>query len=365
MSVNTAPQKRDRLVSLREKLLPTEYTPWVKTMAYAVVLANIFLIVSGGIVRLTGSGLGCDTWPRCTTEGSWTTTPEMGIHGIVEFGNRMLTFVLMAVTVLAFLSIVRIVLPHARGFKDVFPLLFTGLRSAQNRYSDIFNLSLLLLWGIPLQAIVGGISVWLKLNPWMITAHFYLTGIMIGIAAIYLNRVLRYFEKTSSASERVLEETLPAQSKEMRILGWIGLALVAYLVFMGTVVTGTGPHAGDPQAHRHAFNPVIVTRMHSLGVWAYCATVIFVLLLQRKNNWPVSLKKGITLVLLVLVYQAVVGYTQYFNGLPIWLVELHLLGSGLFIWAAVSLIEKQLVIGSASERQKTARRIYQAPVISR
>lgn len=347
-----------------EKFLPTEYTPWVKTMAYAVVLANIFLIVSGGIVRLTGSGLGCDTWPRCsTTEGTWTTTPEMGIHGLVEFGNRMLTFVLMAVTVLAFLAVLRIVMPQLSNFGELFPKLFTGLRSREYKYADLFNLTLLLLWGIPLQAVVGGISVHLKLNPWMITAHFYLTGIMIGISAIYLNRVLRYFEKTSSASERVLEENLPLGASVMRILGWMGLILVAYLVFMGTIVTGTGPHAGDPEAHRHAFHPIVVTRLHSGGVWLYCAIVLLLFVLVRKNNWPPSLKKGINLVLLMLTYQGIVGYTQYFNGLPIWLVELHLLGSGLFVWASISLIEKQIVLSSLKQRVKVAERIYEAPVV--
>ena len=132
---------------------------------------------------------------------------------------------------------------------------------------------------------------------------------------------------------------------------------------MGTIVTGTGPHAGDPEAHRHAFHPIVVTRLHSGGVWLYCAIVLLLFVLVRKNNWPPSLKKGINLVLLMLTYQGIVGYTQYFNGLPIWLVELHLLGSGLFVWASISLIEKQIVLSSLKQRVKVAERIYEAPVV--
>lgn len=345
------------LESLRTRLLPTRYTSWVKSMAYSVVITNIILIISGGIVRLTGSGLGCDTWPRCTSDGSWTTTPEAGIHGIVEFGNRMLTFVLMAVTVLAFLAILRIVMPELRSFKELLPKLFFGLRARDYRYSDLFNFSLLLLWGIPLQAVVGGISVKLKLNPWMITAHFYITAIMIAIAAVFLNRVLRYFEESAAEGENILHDGVPAGASAMRALGFVSFILVAFLVFMGTVVTGTGPHAGDPNTHRHAFDPWTVTRMHSFTVWTYCLVQLALFWIYKKNRWPGSLKKGLIFVLAMLVYQAIIGYLQFFNGLPIWMVELHLIGSGFFIWAASSLIEKQLVLGSSKERRRAATRI--------
>lgn len=353
---NTTGVEPDTRPTIGEKLIPDGYAPWVKKMAWAVAIANIFLIISGGIVRLTGSGLGCDAWPRCTSDGSWTTTPEMGIHGMVEFGNRMLTFVLMAVTILAFISILRIVFPQRVESGDFIRTLFTGLRADKHRYSDLYNLALILLWGIPIQAVVGGISVWQKLNPWMITAHYMLSAIMIAIAAVYVNRVYRYFEGTHRPEE-LTSADLPAGTSPLRILGWIGAVLVFVLIFMGTITTGTGPHAGDVNTHRHAFDPVLVTRTHGILVWTYCASVLAVFVTVKRFTLPKILLRSLLFVLLVLAYQAVVGYTQYFNGLPIWLVELHLLGSGIFTLAAGSLIERQLTLTSSKQRELALQRI--------
>lgn len=365
--------------SLGEKLVPPTYTSWIKKTAWALAIANIFLVISGGIVRLTGSGLGCDNWPRCTAD-SWTTTPEMGFHGIVEFGNRMLTFALVIVTIVAFLAVLRLVFPERVTARFFIKKLLVGARAHESRYADLFNLVLLLLWGIPVQAVVGGISVWQRLNPWMITAHYMLSALMIMLAGIYLNRVYRYFEGTaareglvgSEGQQAVLtgrtdavpaapaqgaDAGAPASAPLMRVLGWVGVLLVAGLMFAGTVVTGTGPHAGDPETHRHAFNPVWVTRVHGSLVWIYCASVLAFFLLWKKNNWAPIFGKSLGLVLAVLAYQAVVGYTQYFNGLPIWLVEMHLLGSGLFALAASSLFERQLTLSSPAARAKAADRV--------
>lgn len=115
--------------TLGEHLTPRHYTRWIKKTAWAVAIANIVLVISGGIVRLTGSGLGCDSWPRCTSDGSWTTTPEMGIHGMVEFGNRLLTFVLVAVTVVAFLAVLRVVFPKRVSTRPFLWGLLVGSRS--------------------------------------------------------------------------------------------------------------------------------------------------------------------------------------------------------------------------------------------
>lgn len=339
------------------KYIPATYTPWVRCMAWAVVIANIVLIVSGGIVRLTGSGLGCDTWPKCTSDGSWTTTPEMGIHGIVEFGNRMLTFVLMAVTVLTFLSIIRIVFPQRVETGYFIKKMFTGLRANESRYSDLFNLTLLLGWGIPVQAVVGGISVWLKLNPWMITAHYLLSAIMIALAGIYLNRIYRYFEPKTAAAEALTAPEAPAGMGAVRALAWVGALVVFFLIFIGTVTTGTGPHAGDAQAIRHAFDPVLVTRLHGTSVWVYCASALILFAVVKRFGLAPAFTRSLTLALIVLAYQAIVGYTQYFNGLPVWLVEMHLLGSGLFTWAASSLIERQFTLSARSQRELALTRI--------
>lgn len=335
-------------------LRPASGQSMIRT-AWALVIANIVIVLTGGAVRLTQSGLGCDNWPRCT-EDSWTTTPEMGIHGMVEFGNRLLTFVLVAITIWAFLTALKVVFPEPQPLKALTPKLFTGLGSSESTYSDLFNLALLLLWGIPVQAVVGGISVWMKLNPWMVTAHYMLSALMIGLTAIYLNRVYRYFGPSAQAEELEAQE-LPAASGLMKALGYLGASLVFLLLLAGTVVTGTGPHAGDATAARHLFDPVIVARNHGLLVWIYCASLLVFYLLARKHQWAPALGLSSLLVLVTLLIQAAIGYTQYFNGLPVLLVEAHLLGSALFTLAASSLAERQLTLSSAKQRDLARQRL--------
>lgn len=345
------------------RYIPESYTSWVRVTAWGMLIANMGIVATGGIVRLTGSGLGCDNWPMCTEE-NWTTTPEMGIHGAVEFGNRLLTFVLMVFTIAAFMAIIRLVLPRIT-FSEFMSLFFSrgrfilGLRASEHRYADLFNLSLLLLWGIPIQAVVGGISVWLKLNPWMITAHYVLSAIMIALAAIYLNRIYRYFATATAHSEGLVESTEPQGASTLYTLGWVGTFIASFIIFVGTVVTGTGPHAGDPMTYRHTFNPVEITRLHSLAAWTYCAGIIILFILARKNSWPQAITRALTFNIVMLLFQAAVGYYQYFNGLPILVVELHLIGSALFTGAAASLIERMITLAKPASRQLAFTRIQE------
>ena len=344
------------LVTLKNKLSPIQYTPWVLYTAVGTALSNLLLIVTGAVVRLTGSGLGCDTWPRCTAE-QWTTTPADGIHGLVEFGNRMLTFVLMVITILAFLAILRIALPDVHHVKAIFAKLFTGLRAHESKYSDLFNLTLLLLWGIPLQAVIGGITVWQRLNPWMVTAHYLASAIMIGLAAILVNRVRRYFRAGVSEHEDITREFPPQKSGVIRLLGWIGLALVSFLLFMGTVVTGTGPHAGDPRTHRHEFDAIAVSRAHAWAVWAFLFLLVIMFVLVRKYAMPRAFLSSLLVLAAIMVYQGAIGYIQYNTGLPPLLVEAHMLGSGMFTWASLSLIERQLTLSSQKARALAQQRL--------
>ena len=337
------------ITTLKDKLSPTEYTPWVLYTAVGTALANLLLIVTGAVVRLTGSGLGCDTWPRCTDE-QWTTTPAQGIHGFVEFGNRMLTFVLMVITVLAFFAVLRLALPQAT-VRSVLPKLFTGLRTQNSRYSDLFNLTLLLLWGIPLQAVIGGITVWQRLNPWMVTAHYMASAVMIGLAAVLINRVRRYFKPATAAAENLDNAFSEKGRVSVQVLGWFGLVLVVFLVFMGTVVTGTGPHAGDPRTHRHDFNPIVIARLHAWAVWVYLVSLITLYLIVRAYALPKAYKFSLAVLTGVISCQGTIGYIQYNTGLPALLVEAHMLGSGLFTWAAISLIERQLTLTSRTARE--------------
>lgn len=292
-----------------------EVDGWVRFTAWASLAANMLLILTGGLVRLTGSGLGCPTWPRCTDE-SWTNTSEMGIHGFIEFGNRTLTGVLMIVAVLAFLAVVRMARRHA----------------------SLFVLTLLLGLGIPVQAVVGGVTVLTGLNPWIVGIHFMISSAMIAMAAMLVNRARRL------SLEHVAQAELAGQSPQQRgpIRGLlIALAVFAALsIYLGTLVTGTGPHGGDAgDVVRHTFDALVIARLHALPAYAVVALVLVGLLVGRRT-WPMAVRRSLQLVGLVVIMQALIGFYQFFNGLPILVVALHLIGSALFVAVVSMAVEK-------------------------
>ena len=296
-------------------LLPTRVTPWVRRLAVASLVANALLILTGGLVRLTGSGLGCPTWPMCTDE-SWTNTPEMGMHGVIEFGNRLLTFVLALVAVLTFLSVLRL----------------------RHRHRDLFLLALLLGLGIPLQAVVGGIVVHTGLNPWLVGVHYLLSSGMIALATVLVNRTRRASLPAVRDAERPGQAD--GQRRVLRLLmGAVGV-LTALVLYLGTLVTGTGPHAGDDTSVRHTFDAYLITRAHAVPVYLLLAAVVTGLVLARRHRWPVPVASALNAVLAVLVLQALIGYYQYFNGVPVVAVALHLVGSAALVWAAARAVEK-------------------------
>src|SRR5690606_38480402 len=149
--------------------LPTERA--LRGLAIASLISPTAIIVTGGAVRLTGSGLGCPEWPRCTPE-SYTVTPEMGIHGAVEFGNRLLTFVLGVIAALMLAAVLR------------------TLRSSRPR-RDLLIPSVILLLGIPAQAVIGGVTVWTALNPWVVMLHFTCSAVLVGVATVLVRRAQR------------------------------------------------------------------------------------------------------------------------------------------------------------------------------
>lgn len=327
---STQPQTRTPSDSaparLWRTLSPLSVTGWVRGTALASVLANLLLVITGGLVRLTQSGLGCPTWPRCTDE-SWTNVPEMGIHGFIEFGNRTLTGVLGIVAVLTILAVMRL----------------------RTEYRDLFWLAILLFAGIPVQAVVGGLSVWLRLSPWMVGVHFVLSAVMIALAAVLWSRTRRYSLPRVREAERLahLEEADPTMGR----LGAALLVLTAAAVYLGTLVTGTGPHSGDATSARHAFDAVTVTRMHSVSVWLTVLTVALGLTLCVRRGWAPGVRAGLLRMVAVLVLQGGIGYLQYFNGLPIWMVELHLLGAGLTVWAAAAAYDRMAVLAQPTRRE--------------
>jgi heme a synthase len=283
-------------------VLPTSFSPaTVSRVALVNAVANGLIVVTGGLVRLTGSGLGCPTWPRCTDD-SFIAHPELGIYGAIEFGNRLLTFVLIVIAVLTFVSAVL--------YRD------PARPDRGGRRRDLFWLTGGLALGIPAQGVVGGITVLTDLNPYLVAVHLLLSLVLISLA-VWLVRLTRH---------------LPARPVpgSQAMVSRVTLGLLWVVVVVGTVVTGSGPHAGDADVPRNGLDPVLLTNLHTAAVTAaVVGTVVCVVWLRSR---------AALLLLAVEGAQAGIGIAQYHLGLPIGLVVLHLLGAALAIAAGTNLM---------------------------
>jgi heme a synthase len=290
--------------ALTEKL-PRSITPAVRGLAIASLVSQILIVVTGGAVRLTASGLGCPTWPRCTPD-SLVNTPEMGIHGVIEFGNRSLTFVL---TVIAFAMLI-------------------SLWNLRRERRDLWWLAVGLLAGIPAQAVIGGITVLTQLNPWVVGWHFIVSMALILLATLLVNRI-----RLSTDESRA--RTAGSASKTMRQL-LVAIAVTAgAAVVLGVVVTGSGPHAGDHGAARNGLDPDLVTRLHAAPVYLLVAATVLALVLAYRRTTDRRLRSPLVLLAVIVLAQGGIGYLQHFTGLPVLLVALHMLGASL-LTAAVT-----------------------------
>lgn len=288
--------------------MPDRITPWARLMALLTLISNTGIILTGGAVRLTASGLGCPEWPRCTPD-SWTSTQEMGMHGAIEFGNRMLTFVLVVISVLMFLAVVRLWSSHR----------------------SLVVMTLLVAAGIPLQALIGGVTVWTDLNPWVVGLHFIASAALVMIATMLWARISVELREQGRTGVRLVD----GQTDELsRVMATAVLVTAALAVVLGTIVTGTGPHAGDPIAPRHAFAPELVTRLHVVPVWVLCAALVVLLLRQTRLKTSGRQRRAVWLTVAAVLTQGALGYIQHFTGLPLLLVWLHMLGSALVIITA-------------------------------
>ncbi|CAB4611538.1 MAG: oxidase assembly protein [Actinobacteria bacterium] len=276
-----------------------------RTIFTALLALQVGIIVTGGAVRLTGSGLGCPTWPECTP-GSYTPVPHQAqgaLHAWIEFSNRLLTFVLVAVSLAALIG---------------------GIRWSKNR-ADKKHIRLLALGqflGIFAQGILGGITVLTQLNPIPVAGHFLLSLPLIAGALALRQKIL-------------LKEGSPTHPTS-QLLAKILIPLTVLVVTLGTVVTGSGPHAGDEQAKRFGFDPQMVSWLHADTVIALiCLTIALILVnrVTRTTSTNNDFDKAVKIFLAVSLAQGTLGYIQYFTGLPELIVGLHLLGSGL-VWTA-------------------------------
>jgi cytochrome c oxidase assembly protein subunit 15 len=268
----------------------------LRRWAVVSLIMNIGIVVTGGLVRLTGSGLGCPTWPGCT-EDSYVSHPQLGIHGAIEFGNRLLTLVLVVAAVLTFVS--------ALLYKE----------NGRPR-PDLRWLTGGLALGIPLQGVIGGIAVLTQLNPYVVGLHFLLSMVLIALA-VWLVRKTWHLAPAGASRPSVIA------TRVAFVLLWLA-------VWLGTLVTGSGPHAGDENAPRNALDGMLLTRLHTSVVYATVAASVICFVLLRS--------RAVLLLLLVELVQVAIGIAQYQTGLPIWLVAMHLLGASLAIAAVTNLM---------------------------
>lgn len=278
-------------------------TKRIRAAAWAMLIAQATIIVSGGIVRLTGSGLGCTDWPKCTPD-SLVSTPEMGIHGLIEFGNRTLA------VALAMLGVV---------------IVFMLWKHRKQR-PDLFWLNLGLLAIVPVQAVVGGITVWTKLNPWVVAGHFVPSAIAVGVAAYFVRRTYDTGVRTAEKAP----SPLPG-------LGWTILGLTAIVVVFGVLTTGAGPHSGSTMSTRNGLDNVWITRAHAAPVWLLVIATITSLVLAVKKH--TVMVRPLVVLLVIEVLQGIIGYVQYFTGVPIVLVAFHMIGISATIAASVAVLD--------------------------
>jgi cytochrome c oxidase assembly protein subunit 15 len=271
----------------------------LRRLALASLVANIGIVVTGAAVRLTGSGLGCPTWPRCTPE-SYTTTPEMGVYGVIEFSNRLLTFVLGAIAVAGFVAAL-LQRPRRRAL-----VLLSGA----------------VLVGIPGQGVIGGITVLTNLNPWVVGLHFLLSMAMIAGAYAFWARA-----RTSDEPARLV---VPVP---LRALTWIVTVVSAAVIVVGVVVTGSGPHSGDRGAKRNGLDPETISQVHADLVFLFVGLAVALWFALRAVDAPRRTVRAAATLILVVLAQGLIGFVQYFTHLPVLLVGAHMLGASL-VWAS-------------------------------
>lgn len=325
----------------------------LRLFVWLSLATQILIVVTGGLVRLTGSGLGCPTWPKCTDD-SLVSTQEMGIHGIIEFGNRLLTFVLLIVALLTFITVVRraeiaseLMAPTLSFFGGVALFIvglvvhnFLGLgpeaiatfaaslivmlafavivvrRAKRLEPAGLVWPAFLLGVGIILQAVVGGITVLTELNSWIVGLHFVISMFLIAIAALLVWRALpKPVTPISNLNSRLAPLT-------------VVVGLVTTLV--GVVVTGAGPHAGDANTPRNGLDLEVWQHYHSYPGYLMLALISLQLISQYRTSgklWSDLSTRILTILFAVTLSQAAIGIIQSRLGVPEFLVAAHMLGA--------------------------------------
>lgn len=290
---------------------PTSRRPRaLRGVLIANVVVQVGIVVTGGLVRLTGSGLGCPTWPQCVP-GSYTpvVTQPQGIHKDIEFANRLLTSV---VGIVALAALVVVILDVRR----------------RGRPRRLIALGAVPLVGVVVQAVLGGITVLTHLSPATVAAHFLVSGVIVAASTVLL--------------VRAQQQDGPRVTVVRGELGWIAAALAALtavVVVLGTVVTGSGPHSGDADAPaRFGVDPRAASWLHADSVLVWFGVLLALLLALRLTDAPAPVRRAAGIVLVVGLLQGLIGYVQYLTGLPVVAVALHMLGACLLIVAVTRLM---------------------------
>jgi cytochrome c oxidase assembly protein subunit 15 len=285
--------------------MPRIPLPLFRRLTRAAVVLLALIVVSGGAVRLTGSGLGCPTWPQCG-DGSFVTRAEFAHHGLIEFGNRVVTLVVgLVVLALPLLALLLEKVDTLRG---------------RRRRSDLVLLSFGLWVGYLGQAVLGGLTVLFHLHPALVAGHFLLSMLLL-LDAVCLDVRARRDPSPHRAPRR-----------EMRLLATALSATAAVVLVVGTVVTGSGPHSGDSQdLRRFGFDVRSVSQLHADIAMLLTGLVIATVIAVRVAAVPAGARRSADWLALVVLGQVALGFTQYFLGIPAFLVGLHIAGATL-VW---------------------------------
>jgi cytochrome c oxidase assembly protein subunit 15 len=270
-----------------------------RRISLANLIAQSGIIVTGAIVRLTGSGLGCPTWPDCTPGSLIPVAGQVeGFHKYIEFGNRTLTFLVLAISIALF----------------VFSLI--------NEKRNIILWSFLPLIGTLLQAVLGGITVLTGLNPFTVMAHFLLSIILVGISV----KIYNYFN-----DQRISKSLPKIVDNYIKIVTLVSFAVIT----LGTVTTGSGPHSGDEIAARFNLDLRVIAWLHADTVLFFIGLVIGLLVITKLNSESNHLYKTTRTLFIICLLQGFIGYVQWFNDLPWVLVSLHVIGA-VITWIAIA-----------------------------
>lgn len=294
---------------------PAVAVGFLRRWALANLAAQVGIVVTGGLVRVTGSGLGCPTWPECF-DGSLTPPRHAatGSHAAVEFGNRLLTGVLVAVAVGVLVSV----------------LVARRRQPALRERRGLLVLGAVPLLGVLAQAVLGGITVLVDLSPAWVAAHLLLSMVLISASTLLL---LRLQEPGGWAHARRAEVRGAAVAMGV---------LTAVVLVLGTIVTGAGPHAGDEETPRYDLDIRSVSWLHADAVLVLAGLALVLLVAVRLLDAPRRLQAWAGAVVAVCAAQACVGYVQYATGVPVGLVLVHLLGASLLVVAVTGAVVRVL-----------------------